>query len=272
MAWRLKLSASPSVDGFGPHEAVVECVSRMLPGVHWETLSPPGRYSQKTEGTSNDIWLGNIVDNGLMIMFRFLGIDAIISIEVEVKGHGNPLPLLHRLCASNDWSVFSVESGDQIDLEADSCTEWKELLDSKQIKHGLEYGKLRPAAGDIEEVMKEILLGNERRPEFTIEGAAEREGQPSLHIATVEMTDAIGWCLTMSDRANAAVMCHQQGDSVEFTDCVYCGVPTQISEQCIVSAKAVVNAASYFLETQQRLPQYKWISQKKAFRRLTDEP
>lgn len=252
MAWRLVLS--PLDGNFGKPEALATSLSVAVPGIKWE------RFAIPPNNGAYDVWLGTVEHKGLAAMFRFVTVPPLSKVDLEVKGDGDPLPLLRSICILNSWSARSVESGLSIDLLLEHSSEWEHFLGSMRIMHGTEYGKVQPNADDIRRLMQDILCGAEPRQEFTIVDAAEREGRSSLHIAIATMTDSIGWCVTAFEKNGAMVLCRDIRKASEFVDCIYSGSPTRIRDECILTLGLAVEATSYFLKSGKRFPRGRWTS------------
>jgi len=58
---------------------------------------------------------------------QFYAADApqILSINVEVRGNGDPLPSLRSVCADTSWSVLDVGEDRLVDLEATDASSWE---------------------------------------------------------------------------------------------------------------------------------------------------
>jgi hypothetical protein len=98
----------PRLKPLGMAEEVRRAVSRALPGIDW---TEPVQGSYDSRGCSIDVELPSrgVVD----------------SVGLHVRGIGNPLPAIMRLCRQNGWVAFDSAAGTFLDLEDPSPEGWK---------------------------------------------------------------------------------------------------------------------------------------------------
>jgi hypothetical protein len=61
----------------------------------------------------------------LSITFYARDLPEIRFVNGEVRGNGNPLPILAKLCIPNRWSVISIYDQKVVDLCADVANQWE---------------------------------------------------------------------------------------------------------------------------------------------------
>jgi hypothetical protein len=59
------------------------------------------------------------VDELLMLIYGF-GAEPLLQLHAEIRGDGNPMELLRRICAQNSWKAIDDSMGETIDLSAGS--------------------------------------------------------------------------------------------------------------------------------------------------------
>jgi hypothetical protein len=100
-------------DGFGPiamgeAEEVRTKISRSLPMVDW----------------SDPAW-GLLDGDGFSIEFNYHKSGQVDGFMLHVRGGGDPLPDICRLCRENGWYALDCSTGDFIDLQAPSRQGWR---------------------------------------------------------------------------------------------------------------------------------------------------
>jgi hypothetical protein len=98
----------PNAAPLGSSDSVRAAVVRSLPETDW----------------SDPAW-GVLEGQGWSIEFN-LGKDApVMSFMLHVRGGGDPISAIARLCADNDWHALVLSAGDYIDLRAPSDAGWR---------------------------------------------------------------------------------------------------------------------------------------------------
>jgi hypothetical protein len=126
----------------GGGEAVCRCISACLPAAQWRReLSfiekhqhlaadhPIRKFiadmtAEQRAWSSRPEWRGLYKGSGFTLEFFFA--DGPISLfHVDVRGGGNPMPVLAELCRANGWLVKEPATGKVLDLTAPSAREWE---------------------------------------------------------------------------------------------------------------------------------------------------
>lgn len=90
----------PRLQPLGMAEEVRKAVSRALPGIDW-TEAVLGVYEGRSYSIEVELPSRGVVD----------------SFGVHVRGSGNPLPAIVRLCRQNGWVAFESAAGTFLDLD-----------------------------------------------------------------------------------------------------------------------------------------------------------
>ncbi|MES1241186.1 MAG: hypothetical protein ABUT39_06155 [Acidobacteriota bacterium] len=118
MSWDVLIlhpdSAAPPPDGapclhpLGLAEDVRRAVSRALPGIEWDA---PVQGSYRGVAVSVDVELPSqgVVD----------------SFALHLRGLGNPMPVIVRICRQNGWVAFDSAAGAFLDLKEPSAEGWE---------------------------------------------------------------------------------------------------------------------------------------------------
>lgn len=98
----------PRLKALGMADEVRKAVSRALPGIEW-TEPVQGVYDGRGYSIDAQLPSRGVVD----------------SIGLHVRGRGNPLPVIVRLCRQNGWVAFDSAAGTFLDLEDPSPEGWE---------------------------------------------------------------------------------------------------------------------------------------------------
>lgn len=98
----------PRLKPLGMADEVRRAVSRALPGLDW-TEPVEGIYDGRAYSIDVQLPSRGVVD----------------SIGLHVRGIGNPLPAIVRLCRQNGWVAFDSAAGTFVDLEDPSPAGWE---------------------------------------------------------------------------------------------------------------------------------------------------
>jgi hypothetical protein len=133
MPWEIAIVRSPTDEKvpLGERDAVIGAVTSALPNVVLEnpglppeeflaTLSPMTR-----EAFARPQLTGLYQDDCIVFEFYTLDLPQIPFLCGNVRGSGNPIPVLRRLCLANGWSVVSSYNKAVVDLAAESSPEWE---------------------------------------------------------------------------------------------------------------------------------------------------
>ena len=98
----------PQLRPLGMADDVRRAVSRALPGIEWDA---PVLGSYRGAALSVDVELPSkgVVD----------------SFALHLRGLGNPMPVIVRLCRQNDWVAFDSAAGAFLDLASPSAEGWE---------------------------------------------------------------------------------------------------------------------------------------------------
>ena len=117
MSWDVTILSAKHVDGsdaepppLGDAGDVRKAVSSALPGVDW----------------SDPAW-GTLEGKGWSIEFNTEAEGTVGDMMLHVRGGGDPLPAITKLCTQNGWVALDMSTGDYIELEAPSDASWKEF-------------------------------------------------------------------------------------------------------------------------------------------------
>jgi hypothetical protein len=98
----------PRLKPLGMADEVRKAVSRALPGIDW--MEPvQGTYDGRGYSIDAQLPSRGVVD----------------SIGLHVRGTGNPLPVIVRLCRQNGWVAFDSAAGTFLNLEDPSPAGWE---------------------------------------------------------------------------------------------------------------------------------------------------
>jgi len=91
----------------GNAQAIRNAISDAIPGVDW----------------SDPAW-GMIDGDGWSIEFNHQDTGETDQIMLHVRGSGDPVTAIVKLCKTNNWSAFDTTSGEFINLDAPSTDGW----------------------------------------------------------------------------------------------------------------------------------------------------
>jgi hypothetical protein len=98
----------PQLRPLGMADEVRRAVSRALPGIEWDA---PVQGSYRSLVVSVDVELPSqgVVD----------------SVALHLRGVGNPMPVIVRLCRQNNWVAFDSAAGTFLNLKEPSAEGWE---------------------------------------------------------------------------------------------------------------------------------------------------
>jgi hypothetical protein len=70
---------------------------------------------------------GRLVSGGLSVELFGFESEPLASIGTEIRGAGNPTPLLARLCLDNGWAIKDEASQALVDLSAGVSLQWEQF-------------------------------------------------------------------------------------------------------------------------------------------------
>ena len=65
--------------------------------------------------------------SGLTIEFYGFEQDSVSYVHADVRGSGNPMPIIRQLCQSANWKVIDDGTSQEIDLTDDVAQGWQEF-------------------------------------------------------------------------------------------------------------------------------------------------
>ena len=140
MPWELTIRTRTG-DPLGEREAVVKLISAAVPGMNWIDEPPllerirdmpdhpfhaliPTWPEETRASFARSRLLGDF-DAGEFSV-RLYGFEAqpIAAVYVEVRGNGNPVPLLAAICIPNGWVAIDGTDGQPVDLAGEAANGW----------------------------------------------------------------------------------------------------------------------------------------------------
>ena len=94
----------------GDAQTVRDRISEAIPGVDW----------------SDPAW-GVVEGDGWSIEFNHEATGQNDQIMLHVRGGGDPVTAIVKLCKANNWSAFDTSSGEFLDLDSPSMDGWTDL-------------------------------------------------------------------------------------------------------------------------------------------------
>lgn len=123
----------PDPKPLGSHSQVVQIIKTALPELEWGQTSnlPPeilGAFSPDIRAMMSTPRLKAAFD-GEDFSIELYGFEQepINYLHAEIRGEGNPLALLSRMCSPQHWSVVSDADGSFVDLGANSPSQWNDF-------------------------------------------------------------------------------------------------------------------------------------------------
>ncbi len=120
----------PEPEPLGTHDEVVRAIREAVPELEWGTSGglPPevlAKFSPETAALMAKPKLHAVYDTDELYLNLYgFEQEPMKYVCGEVRGQGNPVPLLARLCAARNWSVMSGTDGSFVDLAAAAAPQW----------------------------------------------------------------------------------------------------------------------------------------------------
>ena len=145
MPWELTIRATDD-EPLGGREAVVQLITAAVPAICWieeppllerikdmpdhpfHTLIPTWPEETRARFSQTRL-LGDFQAKEFSIRLYGFETKPISYIHVEVRGNGNPLPLIAAICKPNGWSATDDRDGQPVDLDAESAKGWEWFRD-----------------------------------------------------------------------------------------------------------------------------------------------
>ena len=68
---------------------------------------------------------GTYQHKNLSIEFNFQAAGVVESFALHIRGDGDPIPIIERLCKDNGWAAIDYYDSRKIDFKADPQSHWK---------------------------------------------------------------------------------------------------------------------------------------------------
>jgi hypothetical protein len=91
----------------GDMETVRAMINGTLPGIDW----------------TDPAW-GHLLGDGYSIAFNYQTAGEVDSFMLHIRGGGDPVSAIVRLCKSNGWVALDASTGNLMDLDAPSRESW----------------------------------------------------------------------------------------------------------------------------------------------------
>jgi hypothetical protein len=132
MPWDITLvsAAGNPPAPLGSRDEVVRAIREAVPEFEWHQSGglPPellAQFSPETAAIMARPKLQAVYDHDdLYVALYGFEQDPMKYVCGEVRGRGNPVPLLARLCADRGWSVVSCTDGSVVGLTAAAAPQW----------------------------------------------------------------------------------------------------------------------------------------------------
>lgn len=120
----------PALEPLGSRDDVIRSIREALPELAWGESGgfPPeilAKFPPEIAAIIAKPKLRAVYDTDELYLNLYgFEQEPIGYLHAEVRGTGNPVPLLARLCAGRFWSVVSDTDGSFVDLTAASAPQW----------------------------------------------------------------------------------------------------------------------------------------------------
>lgn len=136
MPWEISFirGSRPGEQPLGARDIVVEKLSRVLPPAQ---LRPPPHIPDDVrsrmpptviEAMSRRVLETEFDHPDLLIQFYCADSDPIQELHAEVRGEGDPIPVLKAICESTGWSVWDIGTETIVDL-IQAATNWADFCE-----------------------------------------------------------------------------------------------------------------------------------------------
>jgi hypothetical protein len=160
MPWEVTIS-SPHGEPLGDRDAVVKRISTAVPNIMWIEEPPllerikdmpdhpfhaliPTWPEETRTSFSRAKLLAELDAEDLSIQLYGFETQPIASLNVEVRGAGNPVPALAALCIPNGWIAIECAHGTLVDLRSNAASGWEAFGEYRDRA----IGSIRQALGD----------------------------------------------------------------------------------------------------------------------------
>jgi hypothetical protein len=135
MPWEIRIVNDEGDMPLGTKQVVVDWVAKALPGVHLQQppLPPPEDPATFPEAVREAFARPKLEavyeEEAFSIEFYCGDEPEIRCLHADVRGNGNPLPILARLCLPRGWAVVSAADLSKVDLSSGEANQWKGFCD-----------------------------------------------------------------------------------------------------------------------------------------------
>jgi hypothetical protein len=143
MPWEL-LVRKPRDETLGCRAEVVSCIAAAVPAIEW-VEDPPlldqikdipehslhsllPTWPEETRAYFSQPHLrGDYFADDLSIRLYGFEAEPLMGVHVEVRGNGNPLPVLAAICVVHGWVAIDSDAGTPVDLTAGAAPGWEQF-------------------------------------------------------------------------------------------------------------------------------------------------
>ena len=135
MPWEISIVQSDREQPLGTKQDVTEWLFTVLAGVELgRPPCPPNEFfawlpesiRNSTRTAFESPRLEGVYEDGdLSIEFHCADEDPVRFLNADVRGEGNPLPALARLCVPKRWMVINGVDESSVDMSNDSAHQWE---------------------------------------------------------------------------------------------------------------------------------------------------
>ena len=119
MPWRVRIRRR-DWQPLGEFSAVLGMLSEALPEA----------FAYRAPRRAGECWV-DYVDDELTVRFVVAAEPEVDRVEVQVRGTGNPMPVLARLVRLTEWTV-EEPSGRPVNVRSRTVRSWRTYLESRQ--------------------------------------------------------------------------------------------------------------------------------------------
>jgi hypothetical protein len=131
MPWEISVVHEAEGLPLGDKQSVCAWVSEVLPGVDLRRPPlPPQEVLDAFPPPVREAFLRPKLEalyegNDFFIEFYCTDAPEIRCLHADVRGSGNPVPILARLCGPKGWAVVSAADGSRVDLSTGAASQWQ---------------------------------------------------------------------------------------------------------------------------------------------------
>jgi hypothetical protein len=135
MPWEIRIISESGDLPLGTKQAVADWVSTVLPGVDLQrpALPPADILASFPEAVRAAFMRPKLEaayeEDDFSIEFYCTDEPEIRCLHADVRGNGNPLPILARICLPRRWAVVSSADLSRVDLTSGAASQWQNFRD-----------------------------------------------------------------------------------------------------------------------------------------------